>query len=506
MSESERYGLLLAVAAIAGLAAILSNRLTERIKVPVPALMLVASAVLVKVVPGLDPAPEQVVEEVVTAALVCILFAGGMSIGWRRFRSSAMPITLVGVLGTFLTAAGGAVLMHTAFGFSWFVSLLVATAVAPTDPAVVFSVLGNREVEGRSGTILEGESGANDPVGIALMTALLAGGGLTGTAFAQIGMIFVLQMVIGAAVGLVGGKALVWFIRRVPLPSEALYPLRTLASIFILYGLATFAHGSGFLAVFVAGILVGDARGPYKRETERFHDALGSLGEIVVFIALGLTVNVDEILHSNVWVPGLILGAVLAFVIRPLLVGLCLIPARLRRNERVFVLFAGLKGAVPILLGEFLRVSGVPGAERLYGIVVVVVVFSVVVQGSLTGSVATWLKLPVHQIEPQPWALGVRLRDEPSGAAEFTVASDSPAEGRTVAELDELGEDAWISLLVRDNDLVQLHGNTMLEAGDQLLILAESDQLDRLVELFATCPEPAGDSVPQMPERDQPGR
>ncbi len=309
-------------------------------------------------------------------------------------------------------------------------------------------------------------------------------------------------MVIGAAIGVVGGRLLVVFIRKVPLPSEALYPLRTLACIFILYGVATFAHGSGFLAVFVAGIVVGDARGPYKRETERFHDALGSLGEIVVFIALGLTVNVDEILSRDVWLPGLILGAVLAFVIRPVLVGLCLIPARLRRNERIFVLFSGLKGAVPILLGEFLRAADVPGAERLYGIVVVVVVFSVVVQGSLTGSVATWLKLPVNQIEPQPWALGVRLRDEPNGAADFTVAVDSPAEGRTVAELDELGEDAWISLLVRDNDLVQLNGETRLQAGDQLLILAGSDRMEQLTELFETCPEPVGDSVPELPEHN----
>ncbi len=503
MTETEQFGLLLVVAAAAGLAAILSNRLTEKIKVPVPALMLVASAIAVKLVPGLNVAPEQTVERVVTAALVCILFSGGMSIGWRRFREAALPISLVGVAGTFLTAAGGALLMHTAFGFSWYVSILVATAVAPTDPAVVFSVLGNREVEGRSGTILEGESGANDPVGIALMTALLAGGGLTGQAFAQIGLIFVLQMVIGAVIGLLGGKALVWFIRRVPLPSEALYPLRTLAAIFILYGVATVAHGSGFLAVFVAGILVGDARAPYKRETERFHDALGSLGEIIVFVALGLTVSVDEILHLDVWLPGLVLGAVLAFVIRPLLVGLCLIPARLQRNERTFVLFAGLKGAVPILLGEFLRVAHVPGAERLYGIVVVVVVFSVVVQGSLTGSVATWLKLPVHQVEPQPWALGVRLRDEPNGAAEFRVAADSRAEGKTVAELDELGEDAWISLLVRDSELVQLHGDTRLELGDQLLILADSERLQKLTELFDTCPEPVADSVPEYGPRDQ---
>ena len=157
-------------------------------------------------------------------------------------------------------------------------SLLVATAVSPTDPAVVFSVLGQREVEGRSGTILEGESGANDPVGIALMASLLAAGGLTGHAFVDIGGQFLLQMGVGAAIGVLGGRALLWFMRRVPLPSEGLYPLRTLACVLVLYGAATLAHGSGFLAVFVAGILIGDGRAPYKREIERFHWGAGQPG------------------------------------------------------------------------------------------------------------------------------------------------------------------------------------------------------------------------------------
>ena len=156
----------------------------------------------------------------VTVALVCILFDGGMHIGWSRFRSAAVPIAVVGVLGTFLTVAAGAVLVHLAFGLAWCVSLLVATAVAPTDPAVVFSVLGQREVSGRSGTILEGESGANDPVGTALMASLVTAGGLSVGAFAKVGGEFAFQMGAGAAVGVLGGRALLWFSRRVPLPGE----------------------------------------------------------------------------------------------------------------------------------------------------------------------------------------------------------------------------------------------------------------------------------------------
>lgn len=140
-----------------------------------------------------------------TVALVCILFDGGMQIGWSRFRSAAVPVTVTGVAGTFGTVAACALLAHAAFGLPWYAALLLATAIAPTDPAVVFSVLGQREVSGRAATILKGESGANDPVGIALMAGLIGAGGLSAAAFAHIGEQFVLQMAVGAAAGAAGG-------------------------------------------------------------------------------------------------------------------------------------------------------------------------------------------------------------------------------------------------------------------------------------------------------------
>jgi potassium/hydrogen antiporter len=433
--DTERFALIVVLTAAAGLAAVLSNRLTERVKIPSPALVLAGAAVAVQVIPALHAPPQLAAERVVTVALVCSLFDGGMHIGWSRFRSAAVPIAVVGVLGTFLTVAAAAVLVHLAFGLAWYVSLLVATAVAPTDPAVVFSVLGQREVSGRAGTIVEGESGANDPVGIALMASLITAGSLSAGAFAKVGGEFALQMGVGAAVGVIGGRALLWFTRRVPLPGEGLYPLRTLASALLLFGAATLAHGSGFLAVFTAGIVLGDGRAPYKREIERFHSALASLTEIAAFAVLGLTINLAVITRPGVWIPGLILGAALAFVIRPVLVGLCLIPARLKSNQRNFVLFAGLKGAVPILLGSFLLAAHVPGAQRLYGIVIVVVVFSVVVQGSLVPAAVRLLHVRMRAVEPQPWALGVRLRDEPDGVHRLTIKPGSPADGATIDDL-----------------------------------------------------------------------
>ena len=301
--------LLLSLAAVV---AVLSSRLTGWLRIPAPALFLGAAALAGAVLPGLNAPPERTVERIVTVALIYILFDGGMHIGWRRFRAAAAPIVVVGVAGTFLTTAAVAAVAHFGFGFTWYIALLIGTAIAPTDPAVVFSILGQREIAGRSSTILEGESGANDPVGIALLVSLLAAGSLGGGAAVQIAGEFSLQMGVGAAFGLLGGRGLLWFMRRVSLPSEGLYPLRTFASVLVLYGATTVAHGSGFLAVFVAGIVLGDERAPFKREIERFHSALASLGEIVAFVVLGLTVNLTDLTHTDVWVPGLVLGVSLA--------------------------------------------------------------------------------------------------------------------------------------------------------------------------------------------------
>jgi len=484
VSDTYTFAWLSLLTAGVGLLALLSNRLTERIKVPAPLLVLVAAAVAVNVIPDLHEPPERLVERLVTVALVCILFDGGLHMGWAKFRSAAAPIAITGILGTFLTTAAAAAFIHFTFGLSWYLALLVATAISPTDPAVVFSVLGQREVQGRGGTILEGESGANDPVGIALMASLVTASGLSVAAIGHISGQFLLQMGLGAAIGVLGGRLLLWFIRTVPLPSEGLYPLRSLACVFILFGAATLAHGSGFLAVFIAGILLGDERAPYKREIERFHTALASLGEIVAFTVLGLTVDLHELGRTDVWLPGLAIGAVLAVVIRPVMVGLCLIPARLRPNERNFVLFAGLKGAVPILLGGFILAAHVQQATRLYGIVVIVVAFSVLAQGSLIPAVAGWLHLPMRTNSPEPWALGVRLAEEPEGVHRLTVAAGAPADGRRIEDLPDFPNEAWISLIVRNNQPLQVRGDNTLKAGDQLIITGAVDLTRSLARIF----------------------
>ncbi len=473
MSDVVPFGLTVLFVAAAGLLAVLSNRISERAQIPAPAIFLLCAAAVSAARPGLFELSGMTVERIVTVAVSVILFDGGMHIGWPRLRRALGPVVGVGLIGTFATAAALAVLAHVAFGLDWWIASLLGTALAPTDPAVVFSVLGQREISGRSGTILEGESGANDPVGVALLASLLAAGSLSWGTAGEVAVEFTLQMVIGAVVGVVGGRALLEFMRRVALPSEALYPLRAFAGGLAIFGLATVLHGSGFLAIFVAGIVIGDARAPYKGEIERFMSALASLGEIVAFVILGLTVDLDVLARRDVWLPGLVLAATLAFVVRPVLVGLTLLPVKLAGNERAFVLWAGLKGAVPILLGTFLLTADVPDAERLYGIILVVVVCSVLVQGGLVPAVARRLRVPMSSIEPEPWALGVRLRDEPEGVHRFTVTERSPAHGSTIADLPLSFDDMWISFVIRGGELVSVRGHTTLEAGDEVLVLAD---------------------------------
>jgi cell volume regulation protein A len=397
MTDSYAFGGWLLSVGLIGLLAVLANRITRRVPLPASALLLAGSAVAVQLVPGLHRPAEPTVNHLVSAALVLILFDGGRQLGWPRFRRSARPIVLTGVLGTFLTTGGLLVLAHL-LGLPWYPALLIAAAIAPTDPAVVFSVLGAREPAGESGTILKGESGANDPVGIALMVSLLSAGRLSGTALGHAAGEFLLQLTVGALVGVLGGWLLLALTRRIRLPDAALYSVLTLAGSFVLFGAATLAHGSGFLAVFLAGIVLGDVDLPYRREVEHVQAAAASLGEIVAFVALGMTVNLGQLSHRNVWLPGLALAVLLTVVVRPLLVGGCLIGSRLAGNERALVLLAGLKGAVPILLGSLLLDAKLPDTERLYGIVLLVVAFSVTVQATALPGLARWLRIPMRTV------------------------------------------------------------------------------------------------------------
>jgi cell volume regulation protein A len=374
------FGLDVLFVAAALSAALLASKASARVAVPSAALFLVAAAIASDAAPSLTLST-RAVERIGTIALIVILFNGGSSIGLRRFRAVAVPVAALGVVGTFATAGLIALFAHWALGLGWITCGLLGAAIAPTDPAVMFSVLGDRAIGGSVRTLLEGESGANDPVGIALMIGMIELATRTDATFWVVVQTFVLQMSVGLAIGIVGGLAERQLLRKLALPSSGLHTVRTLALAGLVYGVATVAHGSGFLAVFVAGLLVGDLDAPFKTEIATFQDGLATLAEIVVFVALGLTIDLGSLGAAH-WAEGIALGVFTALVARPVALAPLLAPTVLRRGDVVFVMWAGLKGAVPILLAAFALGQHVPEAHRIYDIVFVVVLVSVVVQGS----------------------------------------------------------------------------------------------------------------------------
>ncbi len=472
MSELTDFGLIVLVVAGSFSMALGGHKLTELLPVPAPALFLAAAAIASDIWPGLARLSTVDVERIAVVALVAILFDGGMQVGWDRFKVAATPIVALGVFGTFATAGIVALAAHWLFDFGWTTAGIVGAAIAPTDPAVMFSVLGRREIGGRTGTILEGESGANDPVGIALMIGMLDFATHDGASFWTVVREFAVEMSVGLAIGVVGAVVLLRLMRTMTLPNEALYPLRTLAIAGVVYGVASVAHGSGFLAVFVAGLLVGSSRAPYKGEIERFHTSLASLAEIVVFVALGLTIDLGSLDTRRVWIDGLLLALILAFVARPLACGPILAPARLKRSERVFVLWGGLKGAVPILLAAFAVIAGVDGADRIYGIVFVVVLFSVVVQGTSIPLVAPRLGVPMR--------LAAR-----HAVARMEVRAGSRADGHSIRDLP-LAERTWVEAVERAGAELPARGSTVLAAGDTVRLVTDLGDMNALRKLFGS--------------------
>jgi cell volume regulation protein A len=483
MSEIADFAILVLIVAGGFSLAALSTKITERVPVPAPALFLVAAAIASDLWPEInDHLPVQTIERIAVVALIVILFNGGIDITMRRLRASVVPVLSLGLVGTFLTAGGIAAVAHWVLGMDWTLAGLVGAALAPTDPAVMFSVLGRREVDGRSGTTLEGEAGMNDPAGIALMIGMIELATHDDATLLVVGQEFVVEMAVGAAFGLLGGRLLGPVLRRARLPSGSMYPILALTLACVLYGLTSVAHGSGFLAVFLAGLLIGDARVPYKAEIERFQSSLAGLAEVVVFVALGATVHLTQ-LSVRDWLEGLVLVVAMAVVVRPLVVAITLQGVHMSRAEKAFIAFSGLKGAVPVLLAAFAILGGAPDAQRIYDLVFIAVLVSVVAQGSFVPLVAKRLGIPMRLQDRLPWELSVRVGSEPTGAHEYRVEPRSEADGALLGDLP-LGHDAWVTLLVRDGDALQPDRQTRLQPDDRVLILG--DDPERLTTLRST--------------------
>ena len=414
----------------------------------------------------------QQVERLTVVALVIILFDGGLHIGLGRFRRSGLIVAL-GVLGTFATAGLVAVAAHYLLGLDWIFAGLIGVAIAPTDPAVTFSVFGSREIRGRAGTILEGEAGVNDPVGIALMIGMIELATHDDAGFSIIVSEFAIEMALGLVVGIGGALALLPVMRHVRLTGPALYPIRVLAGAGIIYGLAAVVGGSGFLAAFVAGVLLGDAAAPrrarsrassppspgWRRSQPSWRSGSRSASGASSPGRRGSTASCSRFCwHSS-------LARSRSF------------RSSFRRGSHAESASsspgAGLKGAVPILLGALALLSDVDDAERLYGIVFIVVLFSVVVQGASVPMVARRLRIPFRRVD-----------HDLAEVLEFVVRDDAFASGRRIADLP-LGERAWVGVLIRDERPRAISGSVVLEPGDRVHVYCQPEDAAALERIFA---------------------
>ncbi len=487
LDEIPHYALPIALVAGGLFVALILSWLGDRTALPGAVLLLLAGAITATAIPGVrEHVSILTVERIAVLALIVILLSGGLDIGAGRLRESWREVTLLGIAGTFLTAAALTVAAHLIVGLPWKVAGLVGAALAPTDPAVVFSVLGRREIEGRAGTVLEGEAGMNDPAGIALLLGLLeVATGHDGSLW-KVVETFVVEMGIGGVLGAGGGLLMVWLLSRIRLPSGGEHAVLTIVCAVALYGATTLVGGSGFLAVFVAGLVLSDVAVPHHGDIDSFVGGLASLAELTVFLVLGLTIDLT-LIPTGDWLAGLAITAVLMVIVRPLVASVLLWRSSLDGGERRFIALAGLKGAVPILLGAFAVLGGAPGAGRIYHLVFVVVLVSVAVQGTALALLGDRIGVAMAAVPARPWQLSVRLPRRPADYDLLTVAPGSAADGRRLGAL-ELMTRSWPTLVLRDDEPVAAHPDLVLAAGDVLRVARD--------EGFAELAAAVGDGSP----------
>ncbi|WP_424950788.1 potassium/proton antiporter [Deinococcus sp.] len=419
-----------------------------------------------------------------TLALALILFRGGLGTPWREVRpvlGSGLSLATVGVL---LTTGLMAVFAHLAFGLPWLQALLLGAVVSSTDASAVFTVLKERRLglHGQITPLLELESGGNDPMAVFLtlgLTSLIADPGLSPWSVVPL---FLKQMLLGGLVGYVLGRASLWAINRLSLQFEGLYSVMTIALALIVFGAAAVLGGSGFLAVYIAGLILGNADFIHKRSLIAFHDGFSWLMQIGMFLTLGLLVNPHELLPTA----GLALACALflVFVARPVSVYLGLAFSSLPFQDRSMVAWVGLRGAVPIVLATFPLLAGVPGANMLFNVVFFIVGTSVLLQGTTLSLVARLLRVK----EDLPERAAYPLSYLPTGhdrnkMVEVKVGSGCRADGRRIVDL-RLPPQALIILIHRAGQFLIPRGATRLMRGDGVLVLAGGDELRQVRQLL----------------------
>jgi cell volume regulation protein A len=432
-------------------------------------------------------------------SLGLILFEGGLTSGLLHLRPVLGAATALATVGTAITALIVGLSAAALFGFSTNEGLLLGAILSSTDGAAIFALLRGSTLSRKLAQTLEGESGLNDPVAVVLVLGFIEV--LTQPAYGvgDFILLFVRQLGIGLAVGLLVGAAAVYVLRRIRLSTAGLYPVASLTVAALAFGGADTLHGSGFLAVYLAGLMIGSATIPAERTIVNFHQGLGWLAQVAMFLTLGLLVFPSQL--SSVGVKGTVLAIVLVVVARPVAVAVATLAFAYNWRERALLAWAGLRGAVPVVLATFPVIEHVPHRLQFFNIVFFAVLVSTVLQGSTFETLARRLGLTTTEPAlPRPLSESGTIRRLGAEVLEYSIG---PADAIVGARVRDLGlpRDAVVSVIVRDERAIPPRGSTQLRAGDELhlLIGEESAHLTRdLLSRWRTGPIGPPPRPPQL--------
>jgi potassium/hydrogen antiporter len=415
--------------------------------------------------------------------LAAILYEGGLSTSWRRLRQVAVPAVLLATVGVIVTALLAGVAAYALFDLTWLESVLLGAVVASTDAAAVFATLRHTQIRRRVARTLEAESGGNDPMAIALTLGLIAWIDKDHSGFGDLVLLVVRQIGLGLLVGVVLGAFATRVFSRFPVSIGSFAPVASVACAALAFGCADVIGGSGFLAVYLVGLAVGSTPSRYRRQLVAFHEGLAFLAQVALFIVLGLLVFPSQL--SGVALSALGLTALLIFVVRPAAVWVSTaFFTDFTRRERALIGWAGLRGAVPIVLATFVLSSQVRPADTIFNTVFFVVLVSTILQGTTLEWVAGRLGLRSAAVTVPEAPLEVGAAWSKLDLVDFAVANDHAVAGSLVRELG-LPRDALIAVIARGDEAIPPRGSTEVAPGDRLFVLFPSTKRPDLEDVFS---------------------
>jgi cell volume regulation protein A len=495
MSDGEL--ILVAGALLAG--GIAASLVASRVRLPGLILFLALGMVIGSDGTGwIDFSDYELTRTIGVVALTLILFEGGLSAGFEEIRPVLRPAVALALVGTFLTAAITGLAAAWLFDLGTIEGLLVGSIIAATDGAAIFALLRGSTLKRRLARTLEGEAGMNDPVAILLVIGFVEWIEQPDYGLADMALLFVRQLGIGLVAGLLVGWLVVQALRRVRLDTAGLYPVATLATAALAYGAADALEGSGFLAAYLAGLMLGSAPIPAKRTVTVFHEGLGWLAQISLFVVLGLLVFPADL--AGAALEGTALALVLLLVARPLAVFAATALDRFSVVDRLVLGWAGLRGAVPVVLATFPVIADVPHDREFFNIVFFAVVISTLVQGVSFEPFARAVGATTSEPAlPRPLAETGTIRRLGAEIVEYPIASDDAIVGQLVRDLG-LPRDALLSVIVRGDEAILPRGSTRVEAGDRLHVVVRqevADQVPKLLERWHAGPVRAPTAAPR---------